>query len=310
MHAEMAGHSHTIAPKTKLSIVSAAAQARCAAASVMAAHMLAGQQRQRLLQWRSIAHHSRLQRAAVLAAQRSHAERSQADCLHCWRGWTHGRQQQRAKLDHAATRFTRRRVASVLAAWVAAGGRQAADRTAASQTASERFRARSALAAMSKWALAAREGAAVRSAAAAQLTAGLERCRLRDSFTGWAAHSAEAGHERAMLEAHTGRRRRRQLRVSFLAWAGAAVENAAARDVLAECQSSNAADRRRAAVLAAWREAARRSVYLRTAVTEFRHAAQGCRLSCGPLCLSGNCLAAFSPDVQLVVLESPVHKTL
>jgi len=116
------------------------------------------------------------------------------------------------------------------------------------------------------------------SAAAAKLASGLKRCRLRDSFEGWAAHSAEAGRVNAMLEAHAGRRRRRQLRVSFLAWADAAREDATAREVLAECQASNAADRRRAAVLAAWREAARRSVYLRTAVTEFRHVF--CKATC------------------------------
>jgi len=274
-----AGHGPTIALHIELSIVSALMQAQRAAASVMAAHVLAETQRRRLQDWRGVAHRSRLQRAAVLAAQRVRRERCLTACLRGWREWAHSTQQQQAKLEAAATRSRRRRAASVLAAWAAAAGRQAADRSAASQAAIERNRARSAFAALLWWALAAREGAALRSAAMAQLTAGLERCRLRDSFTGWAAHSAAAARERAMLEAHAGRCRRRQLRVSFLAWADIVREDTVARDVLAECQANNAADRRRAAVLTAWREAARQSVYLRTAVTHFRHAARGRRLS-------------------------------
>ena len=250
----------------------------------MAAHALSLQQRQRLLDWRNIARQLRPQRATVLAAQHAHSERILAACLRGWRGWAHTRQEQRSKIDDAATRSRRRRAASVLAAWADAAGAQAADRCAALQTASGRYRARSASAALSQWALAARVGAAARSAAAAQLTAGLDRRCLRDCLTNWAAHSASMGRKRAMLEAHAGRRRRRQLRVSFLAWADVVREDAAARNVLADCQASNAADRRRAGVLVAWREAARRSVFLRTAVTEFRHAAQGCRLSLQSFC--------------------------
>ena len=238
----------------------------------MSSQTLAVRQRQQLLQWRSIAHRSQLRRAALLAAERMLEERRQAACLHCWRGWAHGRRQKRTKLDDAAVSFALHRSAAVLEAWVDAAGRQTADRSAAAQTAVERFRARSASAMVSAWALAAREGTAARSAATAQLAAGLERSCLRDCFNGWAARSEAEGRIRAVLDAHTGRRRRRQLRDGFLAWSDIATQDAAARGVLAECFAGNAADRRRAAVLAAWRQAARRSVYLRMAVAEFRHA--------------------------------------
>ena len=250
----------------------AGVQARCAAASVMSAHALAARQRQQLQQWRDFAARSQVHRAAVLAAQRVRAQLTLVACLHGWGNWAQHRQQQRAKLNGAATELRRRTCASVLAVWADAAGWQAAERSAALLTALERYRARSASAAISGWVGAAREGVAARWAAAAQLTAGLERCCLRDCFTGWGSNTAAAGRERAMLEAHAGRCRRRQLRSSFLAWADATRQHAAARDVLAQCLADNVADRWRAAVLAAWREAAQRSVYFRTVVTEIRYA--------------------------------------
>ena len=246
-------------------------QARAAAASAICAHVLASQQRQQLIQWRDVTADMRSVRLLLQHVQRRRAQRKLEAAFLYWR--SHLTIQQGKKAQHAAVSgwAHRRRLAAVIAAWAHAAKDLAVERDAALQRFLDRRALRSTSVVCLAWSLQAHEAVAARSAALARLSTGLQRCRLRTCFAAWAARTAASRQVEAVLEGHARRRRRRQLRGSFLAWSGAAREAAAGRDVLAVCFASNAADRQRAAVLEAWAGAARRFVYVRAAVARSRH---------------------------------------
>ena len=252
-------------------ILTTSIQARAAAASAMCAHAHATQQRHQLLQWRVVAAHTRSVRELLLYAQRHRTQRTLAAALRCWREHLHIDQLKRTRRTVATAWACRRRLVSALTTWATASKQQAAERDAALQTLLQHRTLRSASAVLLVWRITAHEMAIARSTAAARLSNGLERCRLHACLSGWTEHTAAARRMTALLEGHAGRRRRRQLRRSFLAWGGAVREAAEGRDVLAGCFASNAADRRRAAVLEAWHDAAKWSAYVRMAVAQCRH---------------------------------------
>jgi hypothetical protein len=250
--------------------LAALTQARAAAASAMCAHVHATQQRQQLLRWSGVAIRMRSVRELLLNAQRRRAKRTLAAALRCWRQQLHLVQLKRTRRAAALAWACRRMLVTVLAAWATASKQLAAERDAALQILLLCRALRSASALVSGWRLAARNIVDARFAAMERLSIGIEGCRLRACIVGWAEHAAAVHHVTALLEGHAGRRRRRLLRGNFLAWGGAAREAAEGRDVLAVCLACNAADRRRAAVLKAWQDAAKWSVYVRSAVAQFR----------------------------------------
>ena len=264
-------------------------QARAAAASATRAHVHVAQQRHQLLQWRAAAAHGRSVWTALLNAQCRRAQRSLEVTFRSWRTHLHASRGKTARRAAAIAWACRCKIGTVMATWAAAAKQLMAERDAALQTLLQRRALRAASAVFLMWRLGAHHTAEARSAAIARLSTRLERCRLHTCLAGWAKHTAAVRRMTALLEGHAGRRRRRQLLGSLLAWSDAAREAAEGRDVLAGCLAYNSADRQRAAVLEAWQGAARRSVYVRKTVAQSRHGSPNTTAAVRPMLPERGC---------------------